>query len=202
MIINWKTDKETARKHGIDYRVATPMFGHAYDTRTGRKIEPQLKNIVFKSDDDIVEDYVFLNFPELSFTNLILRNCTFENCNNISVEEGKVVACTFKNTTGICFTETDVKKSAFCDVSFDDMQLIEITDANITQCTFANIEVEDEDAIICDAIGDVEVDHCHFENITADKDIPDLFMYIGVEGVFKRRVEYSVLDEDSCTGID
>jgi hypothetical protein len=61
----------------------------------------------------------------------------------------------------------------------------------------------ENNSYLCDAVGDVYVSACKFSRIRTDRKDKKLFHCVETVGRFyKRKKEFDILDEESCTGLE
>ena len=72
----------------------------------------------------------------------------------------------------------------------------------IKDCVFRDISLRNN-AFLGSACAGDRVSRCHFESVFTDRADMILFDCEETEGsIFKRTIHYTVLDEDTCTGLD
>ena len=81
------------------------------------------------------------------------------------------------------------------------MTILDLADSEISHCSFDDIEIG-ENSYLCDGTGATLIEYCNFSNIRTDGDIEDIFHCEETRGkVLKRKVQFSIIDEETCTGL-
>ncbi len=186
MIFDWKNNKEEAIRNGISEK---QNLGSA--------------RIIMNADAGVVSGHTFLNFPTLEFEKgSLIKDCIFENCKNITFDDFRVDSCKFKNAGFIFCRESKFTNSTFSDLFCDDDTLICLDYSDISYCNFNNIRLTD-DSILIDGASNSLIEHCTFSDIKTERSDGEIILCEETEGLlFKRKVKYSIVDEDSCTGLD
>lgn len=206
MRLDWKNNQQDILDSGI-VRMEEALL---YD-------EPQ---IVITSDKGIPTDIIFCNFPRLRGEDVHLVNCVFEHCSNLHLEEAKLEECMLKHIDYLVLAEcksegcvfdsieymdlvdSAVEESHFMNLQSNSEELISLERSDILHSTFENIELFDE-CYLCEGYGSALVAHSSFENIRTSREDGELFHCEEVRGIlFKRKVEFSIIDELTCTGLD
>ena len=186
MVFDWKNNRDEALRNGIEEK--DTVFG-------------SIKILMSASDGEVC-DCVFRNFPTLAFEdNIEIDGCTFENCGELLFEDALVKKCTFSQVEAISFIDTKVKKCVFRDMIGKENEVISLQDSSISQCTFENIMLF-EDAYLCDGVGTTWIEECTFKNVaTTREDLEITNCEETVGKVFKKKKQFCIIDEDSCTGL-
>ncbi|MBQ9761878.1 MAG: hypothetical protein IJV82_02240 [Oscillospiraceae bacterium] len=149
-----------------------------------------------------VSHAVFRNYPMLQIHNLRLEECIFENCHTVYFADCKVNNCHFDNIQTIYVDRSPVSGCEFTNLRCDNDCVICLEDSEVSYCTFKDIELTNE-AHLTSGVGDVWVESCSFENICTDRKDRELFFCEETVGkIFKKKVQFSIVDEASCNGLD
>lgn len=146
---------------------------------------------------------IFKNYPRITITAAqTVTGSTFENCGTISIEDETIINCKFINIETLSVTNADVENCEFHKISCDQHTVICLEDGTITGCLFKDITLRN-DAWLCDAVGDVSVDHCRFENIATERADGELFHCEETRGfLFKKTKCFDIVDESTCAGLE
>lgn len=162
MILDYKNNLENALENGI---------------------EKQGNTICFKKEDDDrkFEGITFKNFPNLYLEDCELTNCTFENCDELNIDESIVKECTFLNIPNIYAVRTDFCNCTFKDVETEEFMLSMDTYGDVDGCTFENIRIKENvgKCAICDIAIDGKKDfyyitNCSFINCSLENEYDEL----------------------------
>lgn len=131
-----------------------------------------------------------------------IARCTFTDCYAVTVEDGSLEDSGFAGLSTLYLVRTAAENCVFQRSEVERQALISMEDSTVSRCTFENILLKN-DARFCDAIGDCSVEECRFSNCCAENCARDLFHGEETTGRFHRKaVNYSLVDEDSCSGLD
>lgn len=187
MVLDWKENRDFALQNGI--KVNTVVFGSTPE-------------ILLEASSGIFENCTFRNFHQLHINDICVKGCTFEDCGTIYVDEGLISGCTFRRVSDIVVTSCDIRESHFVELRGKTEQIIALEDGEISHCTFDDIELRNG-TYLCDAVGDVSVEHCNFTNCRTDREDRELFHCEEIRGkIFKRKKEFDIVDDGTCTGLD
>ena len=154
------------------------------------------------ADTRTVEEVTFCNFPIITALDLEFRNCAFENCSQISINCGQVKHCRFHKVETLYLENVDLLDCTLRHLWTDNHCIICLDDGSISGCTFMDVRLKNN-AVLCDAAGDVYVGSCKFSGIRMDRKDRLLFRSIVTVGrIFKRKKEVDILDAESCTGLE
>ena len=145
---------------------------------------------------------VFRNYPMLQIDDLRLEECVFENCHTVYFADCKVNNCHFDNIQTIYVDRSPVSGCEFTNLLCDNDCVICLEDSEVSYCTFKDVVLTNE-AHLVSGVGDVWVESCSFENICTDRKDRELFFCEETVGkIFKKKVQFSIVDEASCKGLD
>ena len=163
----------------------------------------QIPHLVIDDPCAELQNHIFKDYPEITITAAqAVTGSTFENCGQITIEDQTITECKFINIDTLYVTNADVENCEFHKISCDQHTVICIEDGNISHCLFKDIELRNE-AWLGDAVGDVLVDYCRFENISTDREDGELFHCEEERGfLFKRTKCFDVVDDRTCTGLE
>ena len=186
-LIDWKNERDIALQQGVR----------------------EESNILFKEPKlyldiprDPLMDYDIKNFPDLTIEDTRLLNCTFVDCGQITFENCKLNGCSFRRVEKLYLNDTGISETEFVDLKCEEDCVISMEDGIISHSLFKDIELN-KVAYLCDAVGDVWVEHCSFVNCRTDREDRELFHCEEIRGrIFKRKKEFDIVDNDTCTGLD
>lgn len=156
------------------------------------------------SKNNVVEKSIFRNFPSIRFQEKsIVADCIFEDCGEIYLYEAAVKDCTFHRIDTVFFTESLVANCHFADMACDSGEmLLAIEQTILSGCSFDGVELTNG-SYLCDGTNDCKIKNCEFTNISTDRKDRQIINCEETEGViFKQKVAYSIVDEDTCVGLD
>ena len=185
MIFDWK-NKEEALKNGIEEKGDFSV------------IEPMVKSI-----GGVIENHTFCNFENLTFEEgAAVRNCIIEECGTVSFEDSKITNCEFYKTELIFTRDCDFEECNFSNIVADGGMAISLEDGNIRNCKFDNITLL-ENSYVVDGVGDCWIEECNFSNIRTSREDKEIIICEETVGkIFKKKKQFCIVDEDSCTGLN
>ena len=159
--------------------------------------------ISFNNSRTILRNQTFTGVSKINISAInAVSGVSFENCGQISIEDTTITDCKFINIDTIYVTNADVENCEFHKISCDQHTVICLEDGVITGCLFKDIRLTN-DAWLCDAVGDVLVDHCRFENIATERADGELFHCEEERGfLFKKTKCFDIVDDSTCIGLD
>lgn len=186
MIFDLKNNKQEAMKNGI--------------------CEEQIFSVtrfVMKATDGIVAHHTFRNFEKLEFEEgTRIEDCVFEDCGDISFDECKINACCFSRINAIFSVRSNFTNSQFKELVCDNDMIISLEDSEISHCSFYDVELR-EDSYICDGVGTSWIEHSSFSRIRTSREDKEIIICEETVGkIFKKKKQFCIVDEDSCTGLD
>ena len=129
-----------------------------------------------------------------------LEDCSFENCEDVTVCDGNITNCNFENVDFFFLNESLVSDCTFDQIHPDLEVGISMEDVKIIRCTFSNIRVRFGTYLI-DAVGESEVEECTFIDCATDREDLELIHCEEIKGkLFKRKKCYDITH--NCTGLD
>ena len=184
MILDWKNNKEEALANGISEK---EKIGVYYVLMEG----------------SLVENYTFRNFENLEFEeDAFIKNCVFENCGSLTFDCCTLENCNFSHIDTIYAVDTSLNNSQFKELECSNDAVLCLEDSVISHCVFDNITLTN-DAYLCDGVGGCLIEECSFSDIKTsrqDREIANCTEQTGF--IFKREKQISIIDEDTCTGLD
>lgn len=186
MIFDWKNNRQEALSNGM------------YEAKVFNLVD-----IVMKAVDGKVSHHTFKNFDKLKFEEgTCIEDCVFEDCGDITFDENNVKGCTFKRISTIFSTRSSFEDSSFSELYCENDMIISLEDTEITDCSFDDVELQN-DSYLCDGVGTSWLESCAFSRIrTSREDKEIIFCEETVGKIFKRKKQFCIVDEDSCTGLE
>lgn len=176
------------------------IFTYGFENPTDTRI--QIENDSVKSGSAKVNGITFRDYPVLRIDDLLVKNCTFENCNTVYFSDCKVEDCAFCGVQTIYADRTPLAGSDFTNLRCDNDCVLCLEDSNMSFCTFKNVELTNE-AYLISGVGDVWIENCNFENIRTDRTDRELFFCEETVGkIFKKKVLFCITDTASCKGLE
>ena len=173
------------------YEFADPMNAHI------RIEEDRVKCKLSK-----ITGIAFADYPMLRIDDLILENCTFENCQIIYFSDCKVNNCQFNGAETIHADRTPIDGCDFEHLRCDNDCVLCLEDSEVSYCNFKDVELTNG-AYLVNGVGDVWIESCSFENISTDRADRELFFCEETVGkIFKKKVQFQIADTVSCSGLD
>lgn len=150
----------------------------------------------------VVENVTFCNFPRITAISYNFKNCAFEDCNQISFTHCQIENSRFHRLETLFLENSNLQDCTLRHLWTDHHCVICLEDGSISGCTFKDVRLENN-SYLCDAVGDVWVGKCKFSGIRTDRKDKKLFhCEETVRKIFKRKKEFDILDEESCTGLE
>lgn len=186
MIFDWKNNKQEALKNGI---CEEQIFS--------------VTRIVMKATDGVVAHHTFRNFEKLEFEEgTRIEDCVFEDCGDITFDECKVDDCSFSRIETIFSARSNFTNSQFKELVCDNDMIISLEDSEISHCSFDDVELR-EDSYLCDGVGTSWIEHSSFSNIRTSREDKEIIICEETVGkIFKKKKQFCIVDEDSCTGLN
>ena len=157
---------------------------------------------VITASDRLIEGVTFCNFPRITAICYDFKNCVFEDCNQISLTVGQIESCRFHRVEMLRLENSNLQNCELRHLWADRNCVIRLEDGSISGCAFKDIRLENN-AYLCDAVGDVWIGNCKFSYVRTDrKDKKLVRCVVPVGRIFKRKKHINVLDEKSCTGLE
>ena len=131
-----------------------------------------------------------------------VSRCRFIHCKEANVYDGIMECCEFVGLETAFINLTSVVGCSFSVLKCDFDHIITLEDSNMENCRFEDIELT-EDSYLIDATPESSVAHCSFKNCRTAREDLELVHSEGAKGfLFKKSVEYDIVDHDTCTGLD
>lgn len=160
-------------------------------------------DIFFRGDHEY-ENITFRNFPNLHLEEATFKNCTFEDCQEVSVYDKAMVDCKFKNVSCIDGHYTDFKDCSFVQCCSQGPLLVIDCDGSVDGCTFETITALGEDGYVVYAVygnkNNVKpITNCHFTDCQVENKRENL-IYCAHFKRFPsyRTTEIDNIDYESC----
>ena len=186
MIFDWKNNKEEAMENGIYVEEII-----------------NIPRIVMSASEEVICGHTFRNFDTITFeegTNI--ENCVFEDCGEINFNECEVDKCSFSKIDTIFAYDSNFTNSSFKELVCDNDMIISLEDSKISYCSFEDVELREE-SYLCEGVGESLIEHSSFSDIRTSRE--DKEIVVGEETVgkiFKYKVQISIIDEESCIGLE
>lgn len=159
--------------------------------------------IIFQKGDTFT-DVTFLNFPNINFAGLVLKNCVFKNCQSVAVHGCVLEGCTYDNVSDAFAQASKLDGCVFdsCCASYNSLLTLE-GEGEITGCTFKHITVLGEDVCVIHSIYHEKenirpLTNCRFEDCEVESSMVTLCEYLVTMEVYKTEVVDNV-DYESCS---
>lgn len=123
-----------------------------------------------------------------------ISESTFEKCRSISVDDGEIDDCTFKQVEIVYPSNTTVDGCEFSDIMCMNDCVVSVDGGTISDCVFENITLDEDEDDICviATYGSPRIENCTFKNIQGAYDIEDAIRTEDAED------PDDVYDEDTC----
>ena len=149
-----------------------------------------------------VTGITFRGYPMLRMDDLVLEDCSFENCGTVYFSDCKVSNCRFCGIETVYADRTPIDGCDFEHLRCDNDCVLCLEDSKISHCAFKDVELTDE-AYLVNGAGDVWIESCSFENISTDRADRELFFCEETVGkIFKKKVQFCIADTSSCSGLE
>ncbi len=185
MIFDWKNSKEEALANGIyEKEIFTTIY------------------IMMKATNKVVAHHTFRNFEKLEFEEgTLIEDCVFEDCGTITFDECRIENCSFARIDTIFSTRSNFTNSNFRELVCENDMVISLEDSEISHCSFEDVELR-EDSYLCDGVGTSWIEHSSFSNIRTSREDKEIIICEETVGKnFKRKKQFCIIDEDTCTGL-
>ena len=185
MIFDWKKNKEEALANGIyEKEIFTTIY------------------IKMKATNKVVAHHTFRNFDKLEFEEgTLIEDCVFEDCGTITFDECRIENCSFTRIDTIFSTRSNFTNSHFKELVCESDMVISLEDSEISHCSFEDVELR-EDSNLCDGVGTSWFEHSSFSNIRTSREDKEIIICEETVGkIFKRKKQFCIIDEDTCTGL-
>lgn len=186
MIFDWKSNKDDALQNGNSEK-------QIFSTT----------QVTMCSKNKVVSNHTFRNFDKLEFEEgMLIKDCVFEDCGNITFDECRIDNCTFKNISTIFSVRSNFTNSEFRELICDNDMIISLEDSEISHCSFYKVELR-EDSYLCDGVGTSWIEHSKFSHIRTSREDKEIIICEETVGkIFKRKKQFCIIDEQTCTGLE
>ncbi len=179
---------------------AMTVFNYGFATPMNSRIE--IEEDAVKCKYPKITGITFQGYPMLRIDDLILEDCTFEDCHTVYFSDCKVNNCQFYGVETVYADRTPINGCDFEHLRCDNDCVLCLEDSEVSFCTFKDVELTNE-AYLVDGVGDVWIESCSFENISTDRSDRELFFCEETVGkIFKKKVQFCIADTESCSGLD
>ena len=181
MVFDWESNHEEALSNGI------------YEKR----------DVLMRSTNRVVAHHTFRNFKKLKFeVGTLIEDCVFENCGTICFDDCRIEGCAFTRIGTVFCAYCDLNNTRFDTLLCSNDMIIDLECSEISYCRFENVELR-SGAYLCNGDADSVIEHCEFSNIRTERDDKEIFNGEEIVGtIFKRLKRFSIVREDTCTGLD
>lgn len=125
----------------------------------------------------------------------------FYHCSSISLEDTEAEECIFNNFGHLYLASVAMDNCIIADIICENDCAIGMEDSEIKNVSFENITLQNG-AYLIEGYGTPWVEESTFLNIRTDRDDKEIFHQEETTGkIFKKKKEYSFVDEESCTGL-
>ena len=104
--------------------------------------------LVFFRLKDSIEDITFINFPNINFEYMTIKNCTFKDCQKVSVHGCMLDKCTYENVSSAYAQFSKFNGCTFDSCCSNGTFLYLEEEGEIYRCTFRHITVLGEDGYV------------------------------------------------------
>ena len=131
-----------------------------------------------------------------------IKASRFFECGRISVNDAKITDCIFDNFDILFLTTTNMDNCIISNIICKEECVISMEDGELTNISFENIDLKN-DSYLIEGYGNPWVENSVFVNIRTTRDDYEIFHMEEIRGkIFKKKVEFSFVDEDTCSGLD
>lgn len=162
----------------------------------------EVKEGKLTSTGKILHSTVFRNYPLLDIEDLHVQNCRFENCGSVSFMDCTLMDSHFEYIETIYATRTPIQSCTLEHLYCDNDCIMALEDSDVAGCIFRDVELRNKSHLV-NGVGDVWIDRCTFETIRTDCEDQDIFFCEEAVGkLLKRKKQFSIVDVDSCRGLE
>ena len=134
--------------------------------------------------------------------NYSIKASRFFGCGEITVDDAMVEDCIFDNFKIMFPTSTTMDNCIVSNVTCENDCVISMEDGELKNISFENIDLRNGSYLI-EGYGNPWVENSVFVNIRTSREDYEIFHMEETKGkIFKKKVEYSFVDEESCSGLD
>ena len=158
------------------------------------------KHCVIRTEDEVAISGCI--FEDCSFIKCAtLESCIFLHCRMITASDGGILHCKFDQVNKV-YSYGDISHCQFANISCDQDTVITLEDGTISYCTFDGVDLRNG-AYLIEATGDVWIEYSDFKNCHTDRMDGELIHCEEVSGrIVKKRKEFDIVDNSTCTGIE
>ena len=126
----------------------------------------------------------------------------FLNCGEILVYDAAVEDCIFDNFRIMFPTNVEMSNCIISNITCEEDWAISMEDGEFSNISFENIDLKN-DSYLIEGYGSPWVGDSVFVNVRTSREDYELFHMEETKGkIFKKKVEYSFVDEDTCSGLE
>lgn len=131
------------------------------------------ENITGRIEVDAISDSSFTGCASIESVDVI--GSTFTDCKSITANSGCFKNCNFVHVGNVSALSSDVDSCRFQNIenNAEDEGIVFIDDSKITQCTFENVDLQNNSYLI-EGGGDSSVDDCQFIDCRTDREDSEL----------------------------
>ena len=134
--------------------------------------------------------------------NYSIKASQFFGCGEITIDDATVEDCIFDDFEIMFPTSTTMDNCIIANIICENDCAISMEDSDFTNISFENIELRNGSYLI-EGYGNPWVENSVFMNIRTSREDCEIFHMEETRGkIFKKKVEYSFVDEDSCSGLE
>ena len=123
-------------------------------------------------------------------------------CEEITIDEATVEDCIFDGFETLFPTSTRMDNCIIANVICENDCAISMEDGELTNISFENIDLK-HDSYLIEGYGNPWVENSVFVNICTSREDYEIFHMEETKGkIFKKKVEFRFVDEDSCSGLE
>lgn len=126
----------------------------------------------------------------------------FFDCDTIMLTDADVDDCIFKNFKTLYLTNCIMENGLVAAIECENDCAISMEDGSISDVSFENISLKN-DSYLIEGFGEPWIENCVFLNVRTSREDKEIFHQEETKGkIFKRKKEYSFVDEESCSGLN
>lgn len=134
--------------------------------------------------------------------NYSIKASQFFGCEEITIDDAVVEDCLFDNFKIMFPTSTTMDKCIISNVTCENDCVISMEDGELTNISFENVDLRNGSYLI-EGYGNPWVENSVFVNIRTSREDYEIFHMEEIKGkIFKKKVEYSFVDQKSCSGLE
>ena len=134
--------------------------------------------------------------------NYSIKESQFFGCEEITIDDAMVEDSIFDSFETLLLTSTTMNNCIIVNSICENDCVISMEDGEITNTSFENIELRN-DSYLIEGYGNPWVKNSVFVNVRTSRKDYAIFHMEETKGIiFKKKVEFSFVDEDSCSGLE